>query len=1036
MKALANQILDTIPNLVFAKDREGRYTLVNRSHAEALGSTPEAMLGRTQEEMGASADRVAEWRRTDLQAMDTLTDVIIPEERFVDATGRVRWVQTHKRPLIDDDGVARQVLVVVTDITARREAHLLTSQLANIVTSSTEAIMSADAEGRLTSWNPAAERMFGYSREEILGHPISVLHYEGPARMAAILSDVRQGVEIKELPQRRKRKDGSMIEVALTVFPIVDVDGTQIGMSAVARDVSEMRNIIARLQQSEGDLAEAQGIAHVGSWSQDLATGEVAWSEETARQLGHDPVSVKPSFDGFISRVHPADRERVIQVIGDSISTGTPISFHARYDRQGDDAGTFHSRGRVVRDETGRPIRLTGTVQDVTVQKNTETTLERALAAAGAANVAKSEFLANMSHEIRTPMNGVLGMLELVLDTELESSQRGFLELAHSSAESLLMIINEILDFSKIEAGMLELNHDAFDIGDVLFETVSTLALRAHAKGLELTLAVDDAVPPMVIGDGGRLRQIIVNLVGNAIKFTETGEVDLRVEVSSRTETDALLHLSVQDTGIGIPPGKQAAIFDAFVQADASTSRDYGGTGLGLAISRQLIAAMGGEFWLESTPGVGSTFHFSVRVGIGEAIEQTSPIVTTLHGMRVLAVDDNATNRQLLARMLHNWGMEPTTADGGRAALAAINAACEEGHPFQLILLDAQMPEVTGFDFVELLRRERPDDSPTIMMLSSTDARGDRARCRALGVARFLTKPIRQRELLSILGEVLGTQEAHTSNDTAALAGPSLLPDGRSLRILVAEDNAVNQKLAETLLVKRGHTVRMVGNGRLAVEACAAEAFDVILMDAQMPVLDGLDATRAIRAAERRTGRHVPIIAMTARAMAGDRERCLEAGMDGYVSKPIRVTELARALSGIADTGSRDTVTDSPRIVSHHGGPAIDMTGLLALVGGDHELVGELFSIFVTDAPARLEDLRIALEQNDATQIADAAHAISGAAGNLHATALAQCAAAVEASARSGDVAAARSASLSVTLAARSALDFMVGWSATGEAPR
>ena len=450
---------------------------------------------------------------------------------------------------------------------------------------------------------------------------------------------------------------------------------------------------------------------------------------------------------------------------------------------------------------------------------------------------------------------------------------------------------------------MLELSSAPFNLGDVVSDTVSTLALRAHHKGLELTLAIDEAVPHIVDGDAGRLRQIIVNLVGNAIKFTETGEVDVRVDVASRTVDDVVLHVAVQDTGIGIPAEKQASVFDAFVQADASTTRDYGGTGLGLAISRQIIAAMGGEFWLESAPGVGSTFHFSAKMGIGELAPRKAAETRSLRGTAVLAVDDNATNRQILERMLRRWGMDPVCVESGRAALAAVTTAAEAGRPFPLILLDAQMPELSGFEFVEMLQRERPDDATTIMMLSSSDARGDRARCRALGISRFVTKPVRQSELLTIIGDVLGAP-AEALADGPTVGAPAViataLPDGRRLRVLVAEDNAVNQKLVDSVLTKRGHHVTIVGNGRLAVAACAAELFDVVLMDAQMPVLGGLEATREIRGAERRTGQHVPIIAMTARAMAGDREECLAAGMDGYIAKPIRIEELAKALGEIA----------------------------------------------------------------------------------------------------------------------------------------
>ncbi len=759
-----------------------------------------------------------------------------------------------------------------------------------------DGILCATADGIITSVNHGFEAMLGWSRGELIGR-----HYREFITLASLaLTEERTrrlhaGEKVSSIyEQEFLRPNGSVVPVEARTRLIRNTAGQPLGVLAILRDITERKQIEKTLAQAVREQENIMGTIPDIFYMLDLDGYLVKWNRKLEVMTGFAPEDLKgkSALDFFPE----ADKPAIAEAIRTAFAAGY-VEVEGRLLQKDGALVPYQYTSVPLKDEGGNVVGLTGIGRDLTERKRTEEALQHAKEAAEVANRTKSEFLANMSHEIRTPMNGIMGMNSLLLDTTLTPEQCEYATTVQSSAEALLGILNDILDFSKIEAGKLDLEQVEFSLRESLGDALKTLALRAHEKGLELLYEVQSEAPDMVVGDPVRLRQVLVNLVGNAIKFTEQGEVGVRVAHQEIGEGEIVWHMRVADTGVGIPLDKQQHIFAAFSQADASTTRHYGGTGLGLTISQQLVELMGGQIWVESVVGQGSTFHFTVRLGRGRTSAASAPPdPSQLHGLRVLVVDDNDTNRRILHDQLTAWGLRPTLACSAHEAFHLLHKAAARGRPFPLILTDAHMPETDGFTLVERIKHDPRLQSATILMLTSSQQKADMARCRQLGVAVYLIKPIKPAELQQALLRALG-QERQARSKPAPLSPAQ--PHQGVLRILLAEDNIVNQKLAVRLLQKWGHAVMVANNGKEALVKIEHDAFDVVLMDVQMPEMDGLTAAAAIRAHAHAATAQLPIIAMTAHAMKGDKERCLAAGMDDYVSKPLRTAELQAALARV-----------------------------------------------------------------------------------------------------------------------------------------
>ena len=866
-----------------------------------------------------------------------------------------------------------------------------------------------DTENGILRVNKRVAEAAGKSVEEIEGKPsFEIYPREAAKYYADDLEVMRSGAPKLGFVETLASPNGQEISVQTDKVPYCDKDGNVIGIVVMARDITERtreeaeRRVISEIVQgviTTSNLDELLDLTH-------RSIGKLLYAENCFVGL-HDAKTDLIHFEFWVDKCDslppPQPLANGFTRSSYVLRTGQPLLLTREREAELFGQGDLAHSGSASASWLGVPLRTpTRTIGVLAVQhyekkdafsardleflsavgdqialaierKRAEVELRLAKETAEAGNRAKSEFLANMSHEIRTPMNGIIGMTDLALETDLNGDQREYLGMVKSSAHSLLGLINDILDFSKIEAGKLELESIGFSLRECIGGLLKPLGIRADQKGLELVADIASDVPDHLVGDPMRLRQILINLTANAIKFTERGEVIIKVATEAAPKGGSNLHFSVADTGIGIPAEKQKAIFEAFAQADGSTTRTYGGTGLGLSIASQLIQKMQGEIWIESKVGEGTTFHFTACL---PAQATPAPIVAhaelrDLAGLRALVVDDNEVNRRILREMLGNWRMNPTLVESGQAGLDEMLRAAKGESAYQLVLIDAVMPEMDGFALAEKIKDQPELADATVMMLSSAMAAGSTARCAALGIASSLTKPVTQSDLLDAILVAVGRgQEGNSNNLDADMVGTN--PIGSCLRILVAEDNVINRAVATGILKKAGHVLVHASNGREAVEALKDGSFDLILMDVQMPEMDGLEATRQIRELEETTGDRMRIVAMTAHAMAGDRERCLAAGMDDYVSKPLRKEDLLRALGG-ARVGEHDDWTETT--------PLYNRERLLSQCDGDEELMTQLVSIFNDNTPHIVRALGEAVEKGDAPGVATQSHKLLSSLG-------------------------------------------------------
>ena len=921
----------------------------------------------------------------------------------VSKQGRRYWVDATIVPLRDEAGKPTMYIAIRTDITERKlmEADIKAAEarLRRITNTVPGVVFQWSAKQdayKFTFVSPRVHQVLGLTSAAVLADPALILQQiVGEDRKMvweAVVDAAARGVSWQGEYRVRLPNDSiRWIRNEMNVEPERMPDGAAV-FTGIWQDVTELKEADERLREVTANIPVAVFQYFVSESDLFVIT---FLSQAIQTICGLKPEDVISDTSLLLEAVYSDDIAAFLGALGRPKSGAQSQSLDFRMVHQvSGETVWVHGEAHPRQLPTGEWV-WNGYFTDVTESKEIAVELQKAKDDAEAASRAKSDFLANMSHEIRTPMNGVMGMTDLLLDTPLDAEQSEYVSIVKSSADALLRVINDILDFSKIEAGKLLIENIPFHLGKAIDDTLKAVALRAHDKGLELVCDIPSNVPQGVVGDPGRLRQILMNLIGNAIKFTAKGEVVLRVRVQEQDDTSVMLHMAVSDSGIGIAPEKLGSIFEAFSQEDSSTTRKYGGTGLGLTICSRLVEALGGRIWVESELGKGSTFHFTMFVEIDANQTKTGDSLVVFEGLRVLVVDDNEVNRMVLARALQAAGVQVQLAESGTAAMALLAPASQVA-PFDLIVLDAQMPSMDGFTLAENIRQMPRCAKTPLVMLSSSGLKGDAQRARDVGIAGYASKPVSREELVQVLGRALNIDVTSVPVAEATVADSA--PQA-ALDVLLVEDHVVNQKLAVALLERWGHRVKVAGNGKIALDAMADMHFDVVLMDMLMPVMDGLEATVQIRARERQTGvtRPTPIIAMRANAMEADRERCLAVGMNDYISKPINATELQALLqqySATTDAGDAPKPSASagaaaapvsiapvptapaPLVSKREAAPDFDYAAGLRQM--DQEVLDIIAQAFVDQWPSDIEKIRKSLAQGDLQSVLHTAHALKG----------------------------------------------------------
>ncbi|MEJ7848139.1 MAG: PAS domain S-box protein [Pyrinomonadaceae bacterium] len=917
------------------------------------------------------------------------------ERANVDLTGEI----TARQQLVEELVASKGLLTTFfTHAIAEREANeaaLIESAEREraIIENALDVICTMDSDGYFKSINPACLKTLGYQPEEIVGrHYLELVSPECAEETKAAAANVVTGEGLRSFENCYTHKNGTLVHLLWNVHWSESLNL----MFGVAHDITKRKQV-------ETDLFRLAAIVESSEdaiISENLDGGITSWNTGAERVFGYTAEEI---IGRPISKLYPPEIKGEEKQILGQIVRGDRVE-HFETERMHKDGSVIpvSLTASPLKDNTGMIIGLAKIVRDITAQKQAEVELNNARDAALESVRLKSEFLANMSHEIRTPMNGVIGMAELLLATELTARQRDFTETIESSADALLKIIDDILDFSKIEAGQLRFENIDFDLRGAVESTIEILAERAQAKGLEIASLVQSDVPTLLCGDPGRLRQIITNLAGNAVKFTEKGEVTVSVSKVQEKDDSVLLRFEITDTGIGISQREQNRLFQAFVQADGSTTRKYGGTGLGLTISKQLVEMMGGEIGIESEPGMGSTFWFTAH--LAKLPDQTPTVApagdVSLEGVRVLIVDDNASNRKIFLHQAVSWGMIASEAASGAEALDQMRAAAERDEPFSIALLDLMMPEMDGFELARKIKAEPGIEQIRLVLLPSYGKRGEGQTALDHGISAYLQKPVRQTELYGCLITVLAENKAeklkgqpetlitrHSLRELSIHQAP-VNTARKNVRILIAEDNMVNREVAVSQLDALGYSADIVVNGKEAVEAVGKSGYEIVFMDCQMPVMDGFEATAKIRRFEGES-RHCIIIAMTANALEGDREKCLAAGMDDYLSKPVRIDALRAMLErwDPPNVSIPESSESEPDLSADYVNESIDLAVLESFKDfqrpGEPDLVENLISLFVEDTCTNMSALHYAIIEKDESEIKRLAHQIKGSAGNI-----------------------------------------------------